>query len=175
MCQVYSNPATGMAESGAGVQPIGLCACCQTRILQREANCTWGPPFALVLKTPLPTKQEDCSCPSMQLSRATAAAVNAVVGNMYGEGHGSPQLTKRTVSSAHISLSTHGLSLRGSRCSNPQTPSWDFSTAAAGINAAHQLPPAECLSFTSAASTGGRTELLFWPCQVVMLRLTRAL
>ena len=52
----------------------------------------------------------------MQLSAPTAAAVNAVIGDMYGEGHDSKQLTKRTVSSAHISLSTHGLSQRGGRC-----------------------------------------------------------
>lgn len=42
-----------------------------------------------------------------KLSRAAAALVNATNGDMYGDGHHSPELTKHTVSSAHISLSTH--------------------------------------------------------------------
>lgn len=41
--------------------------------------------------------------------------MNATNGDMYGEGHPSPELTKHTVSSAHISLSTH-LTHQSTRC-----------------------------------------------------------
>ena len=51
-----------------------------------------------------------------QLSRGVARVVNAAVGDIYGEGHPSPELTQRTVSNAHMSLSTHGLSNEHSRC-----------------------------------------------------------
>ena len=43
----------------------------------------------------------------LQLSRGVARVINAAVGDMYGEDHPSPELTQRTVSQAHMSVSVH--------------------------------------------------------------------